>query len=97
MTAFRAEHPETYDDFIRETGLESKPIIALLAGSRKQEIKDNLPDMLRAASAFPEYQLVLAGAPGISPDYYHEYIGGAKVKILSDKPIVCCNRLKLHW
>ena len=82
VTAFRAEHPETYDDFIRETGLESKPIIALLAGSRKQEIKDNLPDMLRAASAFPEYQLVLAGAPGISPDYYHEYIGGAKVKIL---------------
>ena len=82
VTAFRAEHPETYDDFIRETGLEPKPIIALLAGSRKQEIKDNLPDMLRAASAFPEYQLVLAGAPGISPDYYHEYIGGAKVKIL---------------
>ena len=82
VTAFRAEHPETYDDFIRETGLESKPIIALLAGSRKQEIKDNLPDMLRATSAFPEYQLVLAGAPGISPDYYHEYIGGAKVKIL---------------
>ena len=82
VTAFRAEHPETYDDFIRETVLESKPIIALLAGSRKQEIKDNLPDMLRAASAFPEYQLVLAGAPGISPDYYHEYIGGAKVKIL---------------
>ena len=82
VTAFRAEHPETYDDFIRETGLESKPIIALLAGSRKQEIKDNLPDMLRAASAFPEYQLVLAGAPGISPDYYHEYIGGAQVKIL---------------
>ncbi len=82
VTAFRAEHPETYDDFIREAGLESKPIIALLAGSRKQEIKDNLPDMLRAASAFPEYQLVLAGAPGISPDYYHEYIGGAKVKVL---------------
>ena len=53
VTAFRAEHPETYDDFIRETGLDPKPIIALLAGSRKQEIKDNLPDMLRAASAFP--------------------------------------------
>ena len=38
--------------------------------------------MLRAASAFPEYQLVLAGAPGISPDYYHEYVGDAKVNIL---------------
>lgn len=82
VTLFRAEHPETFDDFIRENSLDSKPIIALLAGSRKQEIKDNLPDMLRAASAFPEYQLVLAGAPGISPDYYHEYIGDAKVKIL---------------
>ena len=82
VTAFRAEHPETYEDFIRENGLESKPIIALLAGSRKQEIKDNLPDMLRAASAFPEYQLILAGAPGISPDYYQEYTGSAKVKIL---------------
>ena len=82
VTLFRAEHPETFDDFVRENNLNSKPIIALLAGSRKQEIKDNLPDMLRAASAFPEYQLVLAGAPGISPDYYHEYIGDAKVNIL---------------
>ena len=82
VTLFRAEHPETFDGFVRENNLDSKPIIALLAGSRKQEIKDNLPDMLRAASAFPEYQLVLAGAPGISPDYYHEYVGDAKVNIL---------------
>ena len=82
VTLFRAEHPETFDNFVRENNLDSKPIIALLAGSRKQEIKDNLPDMIRAASAFPEYQLVLAGAPGISPGYYHEYIGDAKVKIL---------------
>ena len=82
VTLFRAELPETFDGFVRENNLDSKPIIALLAGSRKQEIKDNLPDMIRAASAFPEYQLVLAGAPGISPDYYHEYVGDAKVKIL---------------
>lgn len=82
VTLFRAEHHETFDGFVRENNLDSKPIIALLAGSRKQEIKDNLPDMIRAASAFPEYQLVLAGAPGISPDYYHEYVGDAKVKIL---------------
>ena len=82
VTLFRAEHPETFDGFVRENNLDYKPIIALLAGSRKQEIKDNLPDMIRAASAFPEYQLVLAGAPGISPDYYHEYVGDAKVKIL---------------
>jgi len=82
VTAFRAGHPEIYEDFVHENNLEPKPIIALLAGSRKQEIKDNLPDMLRAASAFPEYQLVLAGAPGITPDYYRKYIGDVKVKIL---------------
>ena len=53
-----------------------------MAGSRKQEIKDNLPDMLKAASAFPDYQLVLAGAPSIAPEYYKQYMGDAKVKII---------------
>lgn len=82
VSAFRAEHAETFSDFIRENALEDKPVIALLAGSRKQEIKDNLPDMLRAASAFADYQLVLAGAPGIAPGYYKKYVGEAKVTIL---------------
>ena len=82
VTAFRADHPETFAEFVQANGLENKPIIALLAGSRKQEIKDNLPAMIEAASAFPEYQLVLAGAPGITPEYYNEYIGGAKLKII---------------
>lgn len=82
VTAFRAEHPETFAEFVQANSLENKPIIALLAGSRKQEIKDNLPAMIEAASAFPEYQLVLAGAPGITPEYYNEYIGGAKLKII---------------
>ena len=48
--------------------------IAILAGSRKQEIKDNLAMMLRAASQFPEYQLVLAGAPNIPFEFYQQYI-----------------------
>ena len=48
--------------------------IAILAGSRKQEIKDNLAMMLRAASQFPEYQLVLAGAPNIPLEFYRQYI-----------------------
>lgn len=82
VTAFRAEHPETFSDFIRDNGLEDKPVIALLAGSRKQEIKDNLPPMLRAASAFSGYQLVLAGAPGITPAYYEKYVEDVKVKII---------------
>ncbi|WP_288856690.1 lipid-A-disaccharide synthase [uncultured Bacteroides sp.] len=85
VTAFLASGSETFDDFVRANGLSSKPIIALLAGSRKQEIKDNLPDMLRAAASFPDYQLVLAGAPGISPEYYERYVGGADVKIIFNK------------
>lgn len=82
VTAFRAGYGQSFEDFAQANGLTEKPVIALLAGSRKQEIKDNLPDMLRAASAFADYQLVLAGAPGISPEYYRKYTAGADVKIV---------------
>lgn len=61
------------------------PIIALLAGSRKQEIKDNLPAMLEAVKQFPDYQCVVAGAPSIEDDYYEEFIKGASVEIVHDK------------
>lgn len=82
VTAFREAHPETFSDFVGSNHLDEKPIIALLAGSRKQEIKDNLPGMLKAASAFPNYQLVLAGAPSIAPEYYRQFMGQAQVTIL---------------
>lgn len=82
VTAYLKDHPKNLEQFVVEHQLEEKPIIALLAGSRKQEIKDNLPTMLKAASAFSDYQLVLAGAPGIDPAYYQEYIGQAKVKMI---------------
>ena len=76
VDAFQKAHAESFDDFIKDNGLSDKPIIALLAGSRKQEIKDNLPDMLEAAKPFVgAYQLVLAGAPGIDPAYYEKYVG----------------------
>ena len=82
VTAFLASSSETFDDFVRANGLSAKPVIALLAGSRKQEIKDNLPDMIRAASSFGGYQLVLAGAPGIDAACYRAYIGDADVKVI---------------
>lgn len=82
VAAFRASYKETRQSFFERNGLQAKPVIALLAGSRKQEIKDNLPDMIRAASSFGGYQLVLAGAPGIDADYYRAYIGDAEVKIV---------------
>lgn len=82
VTAFRASHSEDFDGFISENLLDDRPIIALLAGSRKQEIKDNLPKMLKAASIYPSYQMVLAGAPSITPEYYSQYTGDADVKII---------------
>lgn len=76
VDAFRKTNLESFDEFVKENSLPDKPIIALLAGSRKQEIKDNLPDMLEAAKPFvDDYQLVLAGAPSIDPAYYRKYIG----------------------
>jgi lipid-A-disaccharide synthase len=82
VAAYQEMNPKDFAAFIAANQLENKPVIALLAGSRKQEIKDNLPDMLKAASAFPDYQLVLAGAPGIIPEYYEKYVGQANVKII---------------
>lgn len=83
VAGFRRNYVETREEFIRSNGLDPhKPIIALLAGSRKQEIKDNLPDMIRAASAFTDHQMVLAGAPGIDPFYYDKFTRGTPVKIV---------------
>ena len=84
VDAFQKTHTETFEEFTSANGLSQKPIIALLAGSRKQEIKDNLPDMLEAAKPFVnDYQLVLAGAPSMALSYYQSYIGGdVPVKIV---------------
>lgn len=80
---FRQEHKDdSQDKFIEENKLDDKPIIALLAGSRQQEIKDNLPAMLEAIEDFSDYQAVIAGAPGIDPDYYIKYIGTKSCKIV---------------
>jgi lipid-A-disaccharide synthase len=82
VTVFKTEHSEPFSSFTKENGLNDKPIIALLAGSRKQEIKDNLPKMLKAVSGFPDYQIVVAGAPGIDREYYNPYLTTANVKII---------------
>ena len=60
-----------------------RPVIALLAGSRKQEIKDNLPAMIAATAHLTEhYDLVLAGAPSIDPIYYDQFIAGSQVRLV---------------
>ncbi|MBP1613986.1 MAG: putative lipid-A-disaccharide synthase [Bacteroidetes bacterium] len=79
---FRINYSESFSEFNRKNDLDERRIIALLAGSRKQEIKDNLPDMISAASSFPDYQMVLAAAPGIDPEYYDKFLAGSGVKIV---------------
>jgi lipid-A-disaccharide synthase len=82
VAAFQSKHAKSLPYVIEGKSLSDKPVIAVLAGSRKQEIKDNLPDMLRAASAFPSHQSVIAGAPGISPKYYNRFIGNANAQVV---------------
>lgn len=89
VDTFRAGYHETRADFCRRWQLDpDRPIIALLAGSRRQEIKDNLPAMIEAAApliadplspAF-NHQLVLAGAPSVDDAYYERFIAGKPVK-----------------
>ena len=63
-----------------------KPVIALLAGSRKQEIKDNLPAMIQATAHLSDnYDLVLAGAPSIEPDYYAQFLEGSAVRLVMNE------------
>ena len=74
VDAFLRNNPEDRASFIARNAIPDKPIVALLAGSRKQEITANLPLMLNAMKDFPGYQPVLAGAPGIDKEFYKPYL-----------------------
>lgn len=73
----RAAHADDEKSrFVADNHLSDKPMVALLAGSRRQEIKDNLPAMIRAFEPFRErYQAVVAGAPGVEADFYKAHGG----------------------
>ena len=80
----RSSH-ETRAEFLQRHHLEEKPIIALLAGSRKTEISWLLPRFKEAAALLPEgYQILLAGAPSIELEYYRKYIEGSNIKLIPD-------------
>lgn len=69
--------------FCQTAGVRTdRPILALLSGSRKQEIDANLPTMLRVAASFPDYQPVIAGAPGIDPSFYATYLKETSARIV---------------
>jgi lipid-A-disaccharide synthase len=64
--------------------LSPKPIIALLPGSRKQEIKKILPIMLEAACNFTEYQILIAAAPSVEIDFYQDIVKSRSVSIIQN-------------
>ncbi len=68
--------------FNERNQLDNRPIMALLAGSRMQEIKSSLPIMLESASRYPEYQLVVAGAPSIEATVYDELMAPYKARVV---------------
>ena len=83
VVAFQQQNSPDFNDFIEKNKLSGRPIIALLAGSRKQEIEDNLPQMLKVTQTLTDrYQLVIAGAPGIDASYYSRWMGESSARLL---------------
>ena len=80
VSAFCESQEGVPDTFFEDNDLTDKPVMAILAGSRKAEIKQNLPTMLSVAANFPEYHVVIAGAPGLTPDDYKRCMGESRVK-----------------
>ena len=72
-------------EFRATYGLNNKPIIALLPGSRKQEIKKMLSVMLKMVDKFKEYQFVIAGAPSQELSFYNTFINKTNVAFISNK------------
>lgn len=71
--------------FITECGLDSRPIVALLAGSRVSEINANLPDMVALSREFPDYQFVVTAVPWIDKAIYDKYIAGSPVRYVNNR------------
>lgn len=72
------------EGFCQKNNLENqKPIVAILPGSRKQEIKTMLPVMLNVAIKNHDFQFVVAGAPSVDKKFYSDIIGNAGVKLIS--------------
>ncbi|MBQ5936317.1 MAG: lipid-A-disaccharide synthase [Bacteroidaceae bacterium] len=86
VDAYLREHPLDADAFRQDNNLDERPIIALLAGSRKQEVRDNLRRMVEAAEPYrKDFQLVLAAAPGLEDEFYEECAKGLEISIVRDQ------------
>jgi lipid-A-disaccharide synthase len=75
----------TIEEFRKEHQLDNRPIIALLPGSRKQEIEKMLSVMLSVIKDFPDYQFVIAGAPSQDKSFYEQFITSEQVHFITNK------------
>lgn len=64
-----------------EIATTGKPVIAILAGSRRQEISRNLPEMLKAVEGMKDFDIIIAAAPAIEDSFYDKFIGSGNVRI----------------
>lgn len=83
--ARRSEQLPAPENFRREYGLDERPIVALLAGSRTGEIRDNLPDMVALSRRFPERQFVIAGVSWLDRQLYDKITAGSDVRFVCDR------------
>ena len=85
LDAIAARKEVSEEVFKRENGLDERPIIALLPGSRKQEIAKMLSVMLSVVESYHQYQFVIAGAPSLGYDFYKQFIKEENVHFVSGK------------
>lgn len=83
-----AQHRATLpsrEEYLRRNGLDNRPIVALVAGSRPNEIRENLPNMVALAKRFPTHQFVVTAVPWLDKGLYDRYLEGSEVRYLCDQ------------
>ena len=84
IAQYKAQMPSR-EEFLKGCNLDERPIVALLAGSRRSEIKDNLADMVAISKNFPQYQFVVAAVPWIEKELYDKVLANTGVKFVCNK------------
>ncbi|MFI3293046.1 MAG: lipid-A-disaccharide synthase [Rikenellaceae bacterium] len=83
--AQRRDYLPSREVFLRVNNLEDRPIIAILAGSRRSEIKANLEFMTQVAKAFPKYQFIVAGVEWIDKSEYDKYLKNSQINYITNQ------------
>lgn len=91
IDAIEQYRSEDHGDFRKKHNLDERPIIALLPGSRKQEISRLLSEMLSVIHNYPEYQFVIAGAPGQESFFYDQFVRDKHISFVQNETYALLN------